>query len=169
MPGFPAPGARCLGARRPAPEISSHKLIMPPIGSHDHEDLFFDVSFLYLYDELFTSGIKSSRSWALFEGFAAIADRGHRLRTGASPAGRAPSANCPFCQAGSAQGRSALGRPGTAGAGPERPGRGLPPGQGTARGHRRRSKVISVAQFCPMWRNASLCRLRNSPREISAT
>jgi hypothetical protein len=44
------------------PEISPHKPKNAACDSHDHEDLFFDVSFLHLYDELFTSGIKSSQS-----------------------------------------------------------------------------------------------------------
>jgi hypothetical protein len=43
---------------------------------HDREDLFFRVSFLYLYDEKFTLRKISSRSRAQFEGFAAIAGRG---------------------------------------------------------------------------------------------
>jgi hypothetical protein len=30
---------------RPVPEISPYKLRIPPVGSHDREDLFFDVSF----------------------------------------------------------------------------------------------------------------------------
>jgi hypothetical protein len=49
-------------AGAPVPEISPYKLKNAACGSHDHEDLFFNVSFLYLYDELFTPGIKSSRS-----------------------------------------------------------------------------------------------------------
>jgi NADPH2:quinone reductase len=60
VPRCPVP--RAPVPRAPVPEISPYKMKMLPTDSHDHEDLFFDVSFLYLYDELFTPGIKSSRS-----------------------------------------------------------------------------------------------------------
>jgi hypothetical protein len=75
--------ARPIGVsprRRPVPEISRYKRRIPPTGFHDHEDLFFDVSFLYLYDELFTSGIKSSRSRALSGGLCGNCGQGVSLR-----------------------------------------------------------------------------------------